>query len=222
MSNGNETRFGERLKIGAIIAAIIGMLALAPLLPLEFPLFPASDSTDLAYRLFRDGDCKGGYAILEKRAAKGSYNIGWSSVGSMKYRGKCGAPDYAGAIKAYRKSAREGSCSASFNLAGISYLHPNVPGIEQIDFRNNLLASALCSQSLADDELMAQTFESEFLHDGFDVLKSPMREALAKRQVILALPYEEQKKITEQMRDGIGYDANPNPYDWVKLQKPLK
>lgn len=222
MDDGTKSRVGARIKIAAIVAAIVVVLALAPMLPVDFPLFPAPDSTDRAYKLFKEGDCDGGYAILEKRAADGAYNVSWSRVGSTKYEGECGEPDYAGAIKAFRKSAREGYCSANFDLAGIAYLHPNIPGVEQVDYRNNLLASALCSSHLSDDELMAQIFESEFLHDGFDVLKTPMREALAERKSILALPYEERRKIAEQIRDGVGYDANPDPFNWVKLQKPVE
>ncbi|WNK00120.1 hypothetical protein L2D14_01520 [Thalassospiraceae bacterium LMO-JJ14] len=198
-----------RMKTSAIIAVLLTILGLIFLLPIEKPFFLADDSAIRADRLLAEGKCKEGYAIYEKRAADGRYDVSWQTVGRLKYRGACGGQDLPGAIAAYRQAAREGACGANFRLAGIALLHPDVPGVTQVSPANNLFASTMCAFNTSDDKIVPLFFESRSLPPAFEQLKPLFLEALERRRNFKTLAADEKKRIVTALVNGHGYDANP-------------
>lgn len=210
MNDGNKSFTNTRMELVAIFAAIAAVFAFINWLPIEKPFFLAEDSEIRASRLLRDGDCNAGYAIYEKRAAKRTYDVSWLTVGRMKYLGECRGQDLPGAIVAYRKAAQNGACRANFNLAGIAYLHPEIPGFKQADYQNNLFAVVMCAFYTNNEKLIEQYIHDEFILPGFEILEPSFRQALERRKEYSTLSPEAQKKIVSAIINGDGYDANPD------------
>lgn len=211
MKDRDKISISPRMKLAGVFTGIAIFFVVINLLPLERPFFPADDSIFTASRYFEAGDCKASYDVYEKRAAnnKVSPGISYLGIGDMKYNGECGGQDIPGAIAAYRKAARLGVCRANFELASIAYLRPNIPDVEQLDYKDNLFVSALCSFYTSDQELNARFFESDYGNPGFELLKEPFREALVRREQFKKLPPEQQKAIRQDIIEGKGFDANP-------------
>ncbi|WNK00122.1 hypothetical protein L2D14_01530 [Thalassospiraceae bacterium LMO-JJ14] len=228
MGNGSKPPMNTRKKLVFLAAGIAVFFVLINLLPQRWPLFPAEDSIFRADRLLRDGKCEEGYAIFEKLAAKEAAPVTYLRIGDDKYEGLCGGKDPAGAVKAYRKAALKGMCSANFYLAAVALMHPQIVGVEQAPPENNLFAATICSRGLSDEELMQQYFIDFTRHrDALGVLdnaglRDAFRDALLKRQAYLHLPGEKRRSIAKDIRDGINYDANPNPLRWTETRKSLK
>jgi len=205
-----------------VAAIVLFFFVVVPLLPFERPYFPAADSTFLAERLFRQGDCAGGYAIYEKRAANGAYDVSYLMIGRMKEQGRCGSPDIPGAIAAYRQAAARGRCDANFLLAKIAIQHPDVSGIQQEASENNLFASVLCLYHTSDERQRSHHFEPNSKHRDVAGLEEAFEKALERREAYRKLPFEQKRKIAEQIRDGVGYDVNPNPLEVSAKWKPTR
>ena len=209
--------FDRRWKGIAAVAVLLAFIALAPLLPLEYPLFPGPDSEFTADRLLRDGKCEEGYAIYERNAAKsGGNSVLYLSIGKMKLRGKCGESDVLGAIEAFRAAATLGSCEANYHLAQVKILRPEFDGADQVDEDDNLFASVLCSKSLSDSEVI-EFYSTPIIElMPFDRIEDPLNQALERRAAFKGLPKSERLTILENIRDGVGFDANPYPYERLK------
>jgi len=197
-------------KLSLVFVAILAFIGVINLLPIEKPFFLADDSRIKAGRLLAEGKCEQGYAIYEKRAADGRYDVSWQTVGRLKYRGACGGQDLPGAIAAYRQAAREGYCNANFQLAGIALLHPKVPGVSQVSPANNLFSAAMCAFYMKDEETIPLFFESRSLPSAFELLRPLFLEALERRRNFKSLAQDEQKRIVKALVNGDGYDANPD------------
>ncbi len=220
MKDDTESRTGTRIKAVAIFAAVAVFFVVIRLLPTEWPLFPAKDSMFHAERLLRDGKCEEGYDIYEKKAEKEVSAVTYLSIGDWKYAGKCGGQDLPGAIAAYRKAARKGNCSANFYLAELAIKHPDVHDVEHASPANNLFASVICAYPLTDSEL-----SDFFLNRGdrgrnVDVVKKHFLAALRQRDKFNFLSFDQRIKTVKNIRDGIGYDANPVPYKDTKALRP--
>mgnify|MGYP003133629428 CR=1 FL=1 len=228
MDNGSRPPVSKRKKLICVAAGIGAFFLLINLLPQRWPLFPAEDSIFRADRLLRDGKCAEGYAIYEKLAAKSRSGADYLSIGDDKYEGFCGGQDLKGAIEAYRKAALKGTCSANFYLAAVALKHQKIDGVDQAPPENNLLAAAICSNGITDQELIHRYFNKLTRHrDALGIqdnanLRDAFRTALEGRKFYLSLPYEHKRPIAENMRDGIGYDANPEPLSRTAARKPLK
>ncbi|MCK5777846.1 MAG: hypothetical protein KAH11_03580 [Rhodospirillales bacterium] len=197
-------------KLSLVFITILAFIGLINLLPIEKPFFLADDSAIRAHRLLADGKCEEGYAIYEKRAADGRYDVSWQTVGRLKYRGACGGQDLPGAIAAYRQAAREGYCNANFRLAGIAHTHPEVPGITQVSSANNLFSAVMCAFYMEDEETIRLFFESRSLPPAFEQLRPLFLEALERRREFKSLAQDEQEKVVAALVNGDGYDANPD------------
>lgn len=212
MKDRGKISISPRMKLAGVFAGIAIFFAIINLLPLERPFFPADDSIFTASRYFEAGDCKAGYDVYEKRAAnnKVSPAITYLLIGDMKYNGECGGQDIPGAIAAYRKAARLGNCQANFELAGVAFLHPSVPGVEQLDYKDNLFVTTLCAYYANDQEIVSLYFDNNYADPGFERLKEPFREALVRREQFKKLPPEQQMAIRQDIIEGKGFDANPS------------
>jgi len=228
MNNDGKPPMSTRKKLAFLAMGIAVFFLLINLLPQRWPLFPAEDSIFRASRLLQDGKCEEGFAIYERLAAKSPSGVDYLSIGDDKYEGFCGGRNLKGAIDAYRKAALKGTCSANFYLAAVALRHPNIDGVNQAPPENNLLAAAICSNGVSDQELTHRYFNRLTRHrDVLGIqndanLKDAFRAALKERQIYLALPYDQKRPIADNMRDGIGYDANPEPLSRTAARKPLK
>lgn len=216
--NPNPTK-AKLAVIGFVAAVIVFFFVIVPLLPFEAPYFPAEDSKDLAYRLFRKGDCVGGYAIFEKRAERATYDGSYWHLGIMKEEGRCGSPDLPGAIDAYRKAAAKGDCRANFELGRVEFMHPSIPGVTQIAHADNFFAATVCAVVTDDQELLSQYFEPGSTSAQNESLKAAFVDALARRAAYKKLPQDERRKIRKDIAGGIGFDANPNEFDLKSWSK---
>ena len=205
----------KKRKIIRICTTAVGIWAvttvalnLLNLLPGEKPYFPGPDSKYTAERLFKKGDCAGGYAIYEQRAARGSYDVGYLTIGGMKEEGYCGRPDIAGAIAAYRLAAKRGNCRANFELARIALLYPNVPNVKQIDYRDNLFAATICADATSDSKLISWYFDKTETKPVYPQLRKAFLEALARRAEFKKLPAKKRRAIKDRLVNGEGFDAN--------------
>ncbi|MEX0693346.1 MAG: hypothetical protein WD075_02780 [Rhodospirillales bacterium] len=222
MNDGKKSFTSTRMKLAAIFAVIAAFFIVIRLLPTEWPLFPADDSEFLANRYLRDGKCEAGYAIYEMNAARKKSSVTYLTLGDMKYRGDCGGQDLPGAIEAYRKAAQMGNCSANFYLAEVAIKHPAAPGVEHAPPENNLFASAICSNPLTDAELTDFYLNGGNLGRNVDILENNYLSTLRRRHEFNDSPYDLKLRTVENIRDGIGYDANPYPYKRAWLLRPVK
>jgi hypothetical protein len=223
MKDRGKISISPRMKLAGVFAGIAIFFAVINLLPLERPFFPADDSIFTASRYFEAGDCKAGYDVYEKRAAnnKVSPGISYLGIGDMKYNGECGGQDIPGAIAAYRKAARLGVCRANFYLAAIALKNPEISGFKQAPPENNFFASALCSFSTTDQELMHIFFVREPVHKVSSGLESVFKNALSRREAFKHFSFNAKRKITEDIRDGVEYDNNPFPLKAWATHKPI-
>jgi len=209
--DGNDVK--SRMTVVGILAAIIVFFfVVVPMLPFEAPYFPAADSEYRAYRLFREGDCAGGYAIFEKRAEKEKgrsvSGVSYLMFGRMKEKGFCGSPDIPGAIEAYRKAAAMGSCRANFELGRIKFSYPNIPNLTQIDYPDNFFAAIICASVIEDHDLLSWYFDDGTEYATNERLRTAFHEALARRNEFKKLSPEQQRKIRNDIVTGNGFDAN--------------
>jgi hypothetical protein len=133
----------------------------------------------------------------------------------------CGAQDIPGAIAAYRKAARLGNCHANFYLANVALKYPDINGLKQAPAENNLFASALCSFSTTDEDLIQRYFVRDSVHKVNAGLEKVFKNALTKRESFRNLSFNAKRKITEEIRDGVDYDNNPFPLQAWAAHNPI-